>query len=427
MSLVANSLKSLVKRSESLFKVDMIYVTRGGFWTTLRFGVGIVASIATMLAFGNLVSKETYGTYNYLLSLAGTFGFLTLAGMGTGVIRAVARGYESVVPYALRAQLKYNLLAVAGVGAAAIYYGIKGNSSFSLSLGILALATPLAAAFHVYEAVLIGKKKFDTLTVITAFTSLGAAGATVITLFLTQNVVILVAVYGAMALLPNILAYRYIQKSLPVEEPSAEAISELKRTAFHLTGAGVISALAQYIDKIILFQVAGPIQLAVYGFATAGPERLKGLAKNWVSVALPRLAERSLSDIRKMFYRRIAFSLAIGVGLAGLYVIFSPLLFKFLLPQYLDAILYSQIYALGLILVPASVFIGFIFYGQNMLRAVYLNSLSSQITRIALFTILGWRYEIWGLIAAYLISLALSLLYSVIIWELEARRLSKNG
>lgn len=404
----------------------MIYVTKGGFWTSLSFGAGIIASLATMIAFGNLVSKETYGTYNYLLSLSGTLSFLTLSGTGTSVIRAVARGFNNVAPYALRLQLKYNTLAIAGVAAAALYYSINGNQVFAVSLLILAISTPIAAAYHTYESILIGQKKFDHLTAITITSSLLAATLTVITLFFTQNVIVIVSVYSLMSLAPNIIAYNIVTRNLPKTTPDPQAISELKNTAFHLTGAGLISSLAQYIDKIILFQFAGPATLAIYGFAVAGPDRFKGLAKNWVSIALPRIAERSLREIREMFYLRIIFSLIIGIFLAIVYIGIAPFLFKYLLPQYLDAIIYSQVYALGLIVIPANVFIGYIFYGQNMLRAVYINSTMSQITRITLFAILAWQWQIWGLIFAYLISLIASLVYSIVIWEIEFRRLNKG-
>src|SRR3989338_4699467 len=52
-----------------IFKFDAVYLARGGSWMTLSFVVGTLCSIVTMIAFGNLLPKETYGTYSYLLSL----------------------------------------------------------------------------------------------------------------------------------------------------------------------------------------------------------------------------------------------------------------------------------------------------------------------------------------------------------------------
>ncbi len=418
--------RRILRSSEPYLKMDMIYTTKGGFWTTLKFFVGTAMSIATMIAFGNLVSKEIYGTYNYLLSLAASLGFLTLSGTGTGVLRAVARGNDNVLSYSIRLQLRYNTIAMATIGAVAIYYWIHGNMLFATSLGILAISLPLSEAFHIFEPFFIGQKRFDLLAMIASASSLLSAVATIITIFFTNNIFILVAVYAITSLGPNICSYLYAKRFVSTTELNKETISELRRTAFHLTGAGIVGYLAQYIDKIVLFQVAGPATLAVYSFATAGPERLKGLAKNLLSITLPKLSEKTTQEIRLVFYKRLFFSAIIGAVLAGAYTVFAPLLFKWFLPKYLDSIIYSQIYAISLIFIPVALYVGNVFLSQNMLRAVYMSSTGSQIFRILLFLILGWRWQIWGVITASVITYIVGVIYNIIIWELETRRLMKK-
>ncbi len=418
---------SLLRSSERLFKMDMIYLAKGGFWTTLSFIINTATSIVAMIAFGNLLSKETYGIYNYLLSLGASLSFLTFSGIGTAVMRAVARGYENVVPLALRLQLKYNLIAVSTVLAVAIYYGYKGNMVFAGSLAMLSLAYPIAEAFHMYVNILTGRKHFNTLTKITSITAIASTTATVITIFLTQNILILISVYATMSLLPNIIAYSIITNGLIRTTPEPEQLQEMERTAFHITATGIIGTAAKYIDKILLFQIAGPAALAVYGFAIAGPERLRSLMKGWGIIALPNLAKRSLGEIHYVVYRRIGFSVLIGALLSLAYFVFAPLLFKLFLPKYLDAIFYSQILSLGLIVAPVIIYIGSIFAGQNMLRATYALSTGSQIIRIVLFVVFGWLWQIWGLIFASLLSTLINAIYSVIVWEIETRRLIKKN
>lgn len=415
----------ILRKSEPYLKMDMVYATKGGFWTGLKFFVGTAISIVTMIAFGNLLPKETYGTYNYLLSLAATLGFLTLSGAGTGVLRAVARGNDSVLSYAVRLQLRYNTIAMATIGAAAIYYWIHGNIVFAISLGVLAISFPVSEALHTFEPFFIGQKRFDLLTVIAILSSILSATATIITIFFTKNVLVLVLVYAVMSTVPNIFGYLYAKRFVSEDKPGKDAIDELRHTSFHLTGAGILGYIAQYIDKIILFQMTGPAILAVYGFAIAGPDRLKGLVKSWISVALPKISERSITEIRKVFYKRLLFSVMIGLSLAVVYIIFSPLLFTWLLPKYLDSIKFSQIYALSLIIIPASIYIGNIFLGQNMLRAVYTQNTMMQISRIVLFILLGWKWQVWGIIIASMASYLANLIYSIIVWEIESRRIMK--
>jgi len=415
---------SALRNTEYMFKTDMVYLYKSSFWTTLRFVIGLITSLGTMVAFGNLLPKEIYGVYSYLLSLAGSLGFLTLSGMSTGIIRAVARGKESIYPYAVRLQTKFNLLGTASIASLGFYYGVKGNMTFALSLLLLAIAMPVSAIYHSFESVLIGKKRFDLLTIITSIMSGVSAVGTIVSLFFTNNIVLIILTYSALSLIPNYVAYKYVLRDMNIDQPSNDDIQELKRTAFHLTGAGIVSTIAQYFDKIVLFQVAGPGALAIYGFAISGPERLKGLVKNWISIALPKLSDRSIDDINSVFNRRIVLATLMGLGLALFYIIFSPLLFKWFLPQYLDSIIYSQVYALGLIAIPISNFIGYAFYGQNMLRAVYINSIGSQLLRIALFLLLGWKWQIWGLIVASIFSYFASAIYSIIVWKYESARIN---
>lgn len=416
----------LLRHGERFFKLDIVYITKGGFWTALRFIVGIAASVASMMAFGNLLLKENYGIYSYLLSLASSLSFLTLSGMGPGIIRAVAQEKENVLRYAIRLQLRYNLLAVATVGVAAVYYYSKGNGLFAISLGILALVMPLEAAYHTFEHILIGRKRFDTIAILTSLSSIGSTVATVITLFTTDSVLVIISVYAITSIGPTYLSYWLITKDIPKQEPNTLDTEELRRTAFHITGAGIIGTLAQYVDKVVLFHFAGPTSLAIYGFAIAGPERFKGLIKDWINITQPRLAQRNILEIRRAFYKRIVFLTVFGVAISTVYVLLSPLLFKALLPKYLDSIIYSQVYALGLVIIPTLIYMGNIFYSQNMLRAIYITSTFSQVTRIIILVFAGWKWHAWGLVIGFLVSQIISVLFNLIIWEKESRRMEKN-
>ncbi len=416
----------LLARLESKSGLDLKYLAHGGFWTSTRFAIGIAGSFATTIAFGNLLPKETYGTYNYLLSLAGSLSFLTLSGVSIAVIRAVAKGYESIVPYAVRLQLKYNLLAMATIAMGGIYYGMKGNWTFALSLFVLAISIPTGAAFFTYESVLIGLKRFNALTRITLVTTIIGAVAIVATIALTSNLFIIILVSALSSLIPTILIYRGVVKTLKTEEDASDHVSEFRRTTFHLTGAGLLSSAATYLDKIILFQVAGPVALATYGFAIAGPEKLKGLSKNWMNIVLPKLAEKSVHEIRSIFYKRLVYLILVGGLLAGVYILATPFLFKLLLPKYLSSIFYSQIYAISLVIIPTLVYIGNVFYGLNLLRAVYIHSVGTQIIRILLILILGWYWHTMGIVIASVMGYGLSTVYGIIIFEFEVARLRKG-
>lgn len=414
--------RRFLERTGRVTGTDNVYIAKGGFWNAVQFAAQTLLSVGTVVAFANLFPREAYGTYKYLLSLAGSLGFLTLSGMDVVITRWVARGQTGVVPEAFRLQLRWNALAALVTAGLAAYYGLQGNAVFAWSLALLAVALPLTSVFGAYDAILIGLRRFDRVAAYTAAIATVAAAAVIGALLLTDSVVALIAVYAAATLIPTALAYRHTTAALPEVPLSDEARGEVRRSGYHLTVVNILGTLAQYLDKIILFQAAGPVALAGYGFAIAGPDRIKGFAKNWVHITLPRLSERNVAELRSVFYRRTIQALAAGTALALPYILLAPLLFRWLLPQYTDAIGYSQAYAASLVFLPAAAYAGNVFRAQDMLRAVYLSSISNQALRIGLFIAFGFTWGVWGLVVATLVNAFLGLIANCLIWEIESRR-----
>jgi len=76
-----NRLVPFLRWSEKYTKLDMVYLTKGGFWMTLSQVSSNMLSLLLVIAFANLLPKETYGLYRYILSLAGMLNSLSLTGM----------------------------------------------------------------------------------------------------------------------------------------------------------------------------------------------------------------------------------------------------------------------------------------------------------------------------------------------------------
>ena len=146
------------------FGVDMVYMARGSFWTTIGFIITSLASLAVIWAFGNLISKETYGTYRYVLSLAGALGFLTFSGINTAITQAVARGSDSVLPYGVKVQVKWNQVYLLAAAILASYYWFQGNTTIATGLIIIGVLFPVTTAMNSYGSYLVGKKDFKTAT-----------------------------------------------------------------------------------------------------------------------------------------------------------------------------------------------------------------------------------------------------------------------
>ncbi len=418
------ALKPFLLHLQQYTKTDMIYVARGGFWSTASFVLTSLLSIALVWAFANLLPKETYGTYKFIMSLAGSLSFLTLTGINTVVTRATTQGQEGVLQYALKIQLRWNMLFTIAALFVAGYYFIHNSPLIGTSLCIIAVTFPLTTSFNTFSAYLLGKREFRKMSVYSIITSLFYITAMVGTLALTNNLLIIVTAYALGNLLPLLVFYYVTQSEIKERtEILAEHKAELLNYLKHLSLMNVFSTLSQYVDKIVIFHYIGAIQLAVYGVALAIPERIRGYFKTVSALIIPKTSGKTIEEVRSIFYTRVFQSFLIGLITSLAYIAIAPFVFRLLLPNYLEAIQYSQVIALVFIFILPGSYIGEIFRSHKMIRALYLSSVTAHVSRIILFILCGMTWGVWGVIIASLGTHAAGLILNFFLWEIESRRL----
>ena len=82
----------LLRRTEKITKTDMVYLSKGSFWLLLNQGLGSLLGFITAVALANLLPKEEYGIYKYLLSIAALCSIATMPGFSSAVVQAVGAG-----------------------------------------------------------------------------------------------------------------------------------------------------------------------------------------------------------------------------------------------------------------------------------------------------------------------------------------------
>lgn len=415
----------LTKLQEST-GIDMHYVARGGGWTFFSFVINSFLSLITAIIFANLIPKETYGIYKYLIALIGSIGFLTLTGMNTAVTQAVSKGYDGILELAVKIQLKWNLLftvAAAGIG---LYYLIKGNLIFAYSIFILSVFSPLNAAFNTYGAFLTGKKEFKKINLYGIATTAFSVGLMTAVLVLTKNIITLIAAYSLATFLPRIIFYKRTSKIFQPKEIPEEEKKKLISYSGHLSLVNVFSVISKYIDKIAVFQFLGPAPLAVYSFALVMPERIEGIFKNAQAILIPKMTQKEIKDIKKVFYKRVWQGLAIGALISSVYILFASVIFRLFFPKYLESIIYSQILSLALIILVPANYMTSIFRSHKMMKIIYLGSAFPHLAKIILFLTLGKIFGIWGMVWATLLVYFFSFFYILLLWETEMRKMEKT-
>ncbi len=389
------SLRNLVYRtlrgSEGLFKTDMVYLTKGGFWFTFAQIIVSLSSFLLAIAFAHFLTKEAYGQYKYILSIAGLLGALTLTGLPSALMRAVASGYEGSLSYAFWKNIKWSALFFALSFGISIYYFVRGNSSLGMSMLMVGALWPFLHSSTLYNAYLVAKRDFRRNAIY--FEILGnifPAACLLLAMLLTGDPVWLVGVFLGSSTLAGLLLYRRV---VAIYRPQGEVDKELLGYGKHLSIMNVLSGIAGHLDQILTFQFIGPAQLAIYNFAIAIPNQTKGPLKGLRNLIFPKFVERPDGEIEGGMSHKFFMHFLLGSIMAIVYIPLAPWIYELFFPQYLDSVFLSQIFALSFLSItfsPADVYLA----AKKRVREQYILNITNSILQIVAVTV---GIIVWGL------------------------------
>lgn len=405
--------------SQKYTKADMLYLAKGGFWVMFGQGINGALSLILLVAFANLLPKETYGLYKYILSILGILNIFTLTGMNGAVSRSVARGNDGVLKPAVLYQLKWNSLMLVACLLLAGYYFIKDDTVLASSLLILGVFVPFTLAFGTYGSYLEGKKQFGTANIFSVISTFIYSIGILITIIVSDEVIWLIAVYAITTFISSFIFYLYTIKKF--NPPVADNVEETLAYGRTLTYIRLLSPVTSQIDKIILAHFWGPAQLATYSLASAIPSKGVPALKKIIDIGFPKFAANTHEKINTVFSRRIFQGLLIGTIAAIAYTFLAPYLFTYLLPQYTDGIVYSQILGLTFIFALPTRYIGLLFESQKMSHATLLNTTINSLLAIILFVSLGTVGGLLGLTIATVLHSFLGFLVNLVSWKLNTK------
>lgn len=407
---------ALLRSLERYTKTDMVYLATSGFWSNLGTIFVSLSSLILYFVFAHYLSKEAYGTYQYLLSVGAIVGAFTLTGMNTAVTRAVARGYEGSLRQSIWIQLKWNIIPLIGSWAFAAYYLTHHNPVLGWGLVLIGVFVPLNNTFNTYGAFLGGKKDFRRGFLFSLWWNIPYyLAVAIVAIFFKAALVLLVANLVSQAI-GLFLAY---WATIAAYHPNSAEDPEMLRYGGHLSAMGLIGAIAGQADSILAFHFLGAANLALYSFATAVPDRIGALFKFIPAAAFPKLAERLPQEVRATLGRRLLLGTVASIILALVYIAAAHLFFAILFPAYIPAVAYSRWYALTLVTLMSGV-IGNGLTAAGNVRTLYIFNTATPIAALILQVAGILIFGLWGLIGArVLTNLFVLLLGLVLYWQLD--------
>jgi O-antigen/teichoic acid export membrane protein len=415
---VRDRLHRLLRSSERYTKTDMVYLAHGGFWLTVeQITMGLIAFLLS-IAFAHFVSKDTYGTYRFLLSLYWTLTAFSLTGLSDAMARAVARGEEGAYRQSFKLSLLGNVpmsLLAAGLSA---YYFLHGNAMLGWGLFLICLIGPLFQMGYLYGAFLEGKKEFRLTAIFGILITFAPAAALGLAMFFTSNPLVFFCIYlgGNAATGLALCAWTF-----KLYKPNNATSDTLMNLGGHFSVMNVLLTVSGQLDQLLVFHYIGAAPLAVYSFATALPDQIKSLLGNLTNISFPKFVKRPVAQILdNLWYRIFAFT-ALTLLLVLCYILLAPVFFEFFYPNYVSSVFYSQLYALALIpigsLIPVTVL-----QAHAAKRELYAFNILSPLFQVAaLFAGILWC-GLLGVVIARIIGRVFNLLLSLVLVKWFARR-----
>ena len=416
---VKNTFRSWVLWSQQYTRTDMLYVARGGTWVTVGHIGGMALSFLLAVFFANFTSRELYGSYKFVLAAVSVLGALSLSGLSSAAIQAVARGHEGTIGRAMRLQWRWSwILTMAGT-AAAVYYTYHSNFTLAISFAAAALTLPLTSTLNIAGGFYAGRKLFREGTLISLFSRVCTVVAVATAFLIWRSVTATVLAYFASTLAGAALTYGYMRyRHHPNHDIDEHAIAFGR----HLSFMGIISVAAVQADKLFVFHGAGAAPLALYAFAVAFPEQIRGFMKSFLNIGVPKFSTTPPDDLRGSILDKTLRLTAGAILAVAAYWIAAPYLYRIFFPAYLDAVMYSRVYALGLILIPGITLFGVGVFVRRHTPRMYALRLIPDIVALVLAATLIPRYGIWGAVAENTISWSVMFILGAFLFFYERGR-----
>jgi len=404
---------NLLRKSQKFTGTDNVYIAKHGSYLTIGNVIGVVASLLLSVAFARLLSQEIYGEYRYLLSIISVIGIIVLPGLDDAFLQTVAKGFEGSFKKIIKTKFKWGVLGSLVSLIIAVYFLIIQNFDLAISFLIAAIFFPLMVSSKIYLSYLTGKKLFGIQVKYSTISQIIAAISIIITLFLTKSLIILVLVYFLSNTFSKIyFLFRTIKRNPPNKKEGSGIISFGK----HLSLVRVAKTISEQLDKILLFNALGPVQVAIYSFALLPIREITILLQNVRLIALPKLSVKSKREIKKTLLKKIGKGTLLIIPFIAAYIFVAPYIYRILFPQYIESIFYSQLFALTLIAFPVSM-IALFFQAQMMKKELYQFNIISPLIQIILLIILMPLYGILGVIIARLIGTLFSVCFALFLFK----------
>lgn len=410
---------ALLRWSERFTRTDMVYLTKGFGALASAQAISALVSFILAVLFAHFATQNDYGTYKYFIATASIIGVFTLSGIPGALTRAAALGYNETLPHATKLARRWGVLPAAISLVGSSYYFWNGNEILGYGFLIILVATLYGNSSTLWNAFLEGKREYKLKSLLAVSRNVVSGLLLAAVIYIYPHPLALALTYFGSHLAINLGITLWTQRHLP---QGKGVHNGFLRLAKHFTLQNAIKVTATQLDKVLIFQSLGNGPLAVYAFATIVPQQIRDLFQHVATLAYPKFATNTdLPSLRASMFYKTAILLAVMLGVALLYILFAPTLFRVFFPTYADSIWLSQVSALGIAasaaMIPAQVL-----RARAHVRELYIESYGNSILEIALVCFAAYL----GGLVAYVVAVTVSRYTKLLVTLFLASRSLRN-
>lgn len=400
--------KRAVNLAQSYVGVDLWYVAYSGFWVTiLNFMLAAVSFLAVIIL-TNILTKNEYGLYRFVFTLASIFTALTLTGANAAVTISVAKGQEGTLKDSIRFQIIFGVIPLLLGSVLAAFYFLTGNSFLAASVLIICLAVPIANAYNTYSAFLAGRKAFRWVAVLNFIVAAIPIFLSILIYLFVGQILAIITTYFLSSAILNYLSYRFVIREF---QPNNLKDRKMPGYILPLSLLNALGTVAQYLDALLVFHFLGAASLAVYSLAIVIPEQVRIFSKVFPTIALPKLAVTSVRELKRILPGKVLLFSLVTALLIGSYYLLSPIIFNLFFPKYPEAVPLTQLASLMMISAIPGVF-GSTLVAKYKTGSTVFAGVSIPATQIILTILLGYTLGLTGLIFAKVLTHVVAIIES---------------
>lgn len=306
----------------------------------LRVVEKLAGFVVSVFLFRTL-EKEQVAEYGYILTAVAICAVFGIQEFQNTISQSVARGHPGTYRTAVPRAFKWSLVGTAILVGLATWYFWFGRIQLGQGFLIAAALFPTFHALSQWKGVYLGEKDFTRFAMAEASNAILRAMLIVAAIYafpgsMLAPLLVFFAVPAAQNIMRTLMCHRRIPEQASVEGGAIAYGLRANRYS-------AIGAVADQVDRILIFTLLSPPLLAIFMAAEKFAELLQSVVQDLGAVLAPKFSTierytRRLDDTLKLV------SLAIGLFII-LFAIFAlPSLVVLVFgPGYLDSVVYAQV------------------------------------------------------------------------------------